>query len=167
MIKKAKELSCEIDFYQCDVNNLTFDDNTFDSAIFSFNGLMQIPGIKNRLKALKEINRILTKGGLFIFTTHDRVGPNGEFKKFWDQEKIKWNNDEQDSRLINFGDIQIRKHGIDTYIHIPTRKEIIDNISKAGFKLVDNIIRSQVCKENDQVHNFSNDCRFYIVQKET
>jgi ubiquinone/menaquinone biosynthesis C-methylase UbiE len=55
----SKELNYNIAFSVGDAACLDFDDDTFDAALFSFNGIMQIPGRENRIKVLKEIRRIL------------------------------------------------------------------------------------------------------------
>jgi len=76
MIKSANELSdyfkLKIDFRLLNAKDLKFKDNSFDNAIFSFNGWSQIPGKVNRLKSLEEVYRILKTGGYFIFTSHVR-----------------------------------------------------------------------------------------------
>ena len=73
MIKTAKELAksfdMAIDFQVGDATNLHFNENSFENALFSFCGWNQIPGRENRLKALKEINRVLKPGGYFIFAS--------------------------------------------------------------------------------------------------
>lgn len=56
-----------IPFLRCDITNLSFNDSSFDSAFFSYNGLMCIPEQKNRLCALKEIHRVL-KTILLLFS---------------------------------------------------------------------------------------------------
>lgn len=68
MIKEAK-IHCEkfnlkINLVVGDACSLSFEDETFDACLFSFNGLMQIPKIENRIKALSEIYRVLKPGGV-------------------------------------------------------------------------------------------------------
>lgn len=48
-----------------------FADETFDFVVFSYNGLDSISN-EDRLKALKEICRVLKKGGVFMFSSHNR-----------------------------------------------------------------------------------------------
>ncbi len=55
-----------------DARNLKdFADETFDFVLFSYNGLDAISS-EDRLKALKEIYRTLKKGGIFMFSSHNR-----------------------------------------------------------------------------------------------
>ncbi|MGH7906325.1 MAG: class I SAM-dependent methyltransferase [Candidatus Binataceae bacterium] len=58
--------------YHCDARDLSrFGDNTFDFALFSFNGLDSISHA-DRLLALAEIYRVLKPGGIFLFSGHNR-----------------------------------------------------------------------------------------------
>ncbi|MBW7954461.1 class I SAM-dependent methyltransferase [Candidatus Gracilibacteria bacterium] len=77
MIEKAKNNSLELKieenlFYVIDATNLeTFKDDIFDIVFFSYNGIDYIPSIEYRLKAFKEINRVLKKGGSFFYSFHN------------------------------------------------------------------------------------------------
>ena len=60
-----------ISFKLADVRELRdFKDNDFDLVLFSFNGLDYI-NHQDRIKALKEIKRVLKKGGVFVFSSHN------------------------------------------------------------------------------------------------
>lgn len=66
----------------CDARNLeTFEDETFDFILFSYNGIDYVSN-EDRLKALKEIYRVLKTGGTFMFSSHNR-----EYKYF---NKLPW-----------------------------------------------------------------------------
>ncbi len=170
MIGKACELSekygLNINFIQGNVLNLQFRDNTFDGALFSFNGIMQIPGIDNRTKAMMEIRRILKPGGVFIFTTHNDRDKN-KWQNYWESEKKIWNNNEQDKRLLDFGDRMIIDKGVELYLHFPTQDEVKDCINKSGFTLVENTLRNKICVESAKVKSISHENRFWVVQKPT
>jgi ubiquinone/menaquinone biosynthesis C-methylase UbiE len=71
MINKAKSKYSHIDFRIGNACDLEFSDDGFDYALFSFNGIDVIYPEKNRIKAIKEINRILKDGGIFIFSSHN------------------------------------------------------------------------------------------------
>lgn len=53
----------------CDMTR--FEDDSFDFVLFSFNGLDCI-GPEDRLKALREIKRVLRPGGILMFSSHNR-----------------------------------------------------------------------------------------------
>ncbi len=71
MIEKAKTTFPEIDFRVGTALELEFEDETFDYVLFSFNGIDLIFPEERRLKALKEIRRVLKNKGIFIFSTHN------------------------------------------------------------------------------------------------
>lgn len=64
-IEKAKKQFPQFNFKVADATNLPFKDKEFDCVICS----EVIEHIKNRSKALSEINRVLKKDGTFIITT--------------------------------------------------------------------------------------------------
>ncbi|TDP78632.1 ubiquinone/menaquinone biosynthesis C-methylase UbiE [Halanaerobium saccharolyticum] len=161
-----KEKKTEIEFIVGDATDLNFEDNSFDQALFSFNGLMQIPERKNRIKALKEIKRVLTENGIFIFTTHDREN-NENFKEFWEKEEKIWKEGKQDKRTYEYGDkiLPSDNDDRDLFIHFPNREEIIECLEETGWKLIEDFYREDLFKENKEVKEFSTECRFWIVQK--
>ncbi|ADO77217.1 class I SAM-dependent methyltransferase [Halanaerobium praevalens] len=161
-----KEKKTEIEFIVGDATDLNFEDNSFDQALFSFNGLMQIPERKNRIKAFKEIKRVLTENGIFIFTTHDREN-NENFKEFWEKEEKIWKEGKQDKRTYEYGDkiLPSDNDDRDLFIHFPNREEIIKCLEETGWKLIEDFYREDLFKENKEVKEFSTECRFWIVQK--
>lgn len=161
--KINKDLNYDITFSMGDAACLDYDDETFNAALFSFNGIMQIPGRKNRIKALMEIKRILKPKGYFLFTTHDR--DSEEYISFWKEEKRKWALHIQDKSLHEFGDRVIKMEERDTFLHFPTREEVISCLKEARFVLIERILRSELCEESEEVKKFSNDCLLWLVQK--
>jgi ubiquinone/menaquinone biosynthesis C-methylase UbiE len=143
---------------------LDHEDETFEAALFSFNGIMQIPGRKNRIKALKEIKRILKPKRYFLFTTHDR-DDSKEYESFWQEEKRKWTLHLEDKSLHEFGDRIIKMEERDIFIHLPARSEVISSLEKAGFILIEGVSRSELCEESEEVKKFSTDCLLWLVQK--
>lgn len=170
MISAAKTINKErytnIEFIVGDATDLKFEDNSFDQALFSFNGLMQIPERKNRIKALQEIKRVLTENGIFIFTTHDREN-NENFKEFWEKEEKLWEAGKQDKRTYEYGDkiLPSNNDDRDLFIHFPSREEIIECLEETGWQLIENFYREDLFKENKEVKEFSTECRFWIVKK--
>lgn len=167
MIKVArrinKVLEYGVHFHVGDAKALSFDDNSFDGIIFGFNGMMQIPGAKNRQNALEEIFRVLKPECYAVFTTHDRG--LGKHKNFWKKEALLWNKNQQDPRLIDYGDRFEETDLGPCYIHVPEKDEMIVAIKKAGFRLDVDVLRSSIAQETLAVREFSDECRFWIVQK--
>jgi len=159
----SKKLNDNITFRVGDATCLDYDDETFYAALFSFNGIMQIPGRENRIKALKEIKRILKPKGYFLFTTHDR--DDKEYISFWKEEKRRWVLHRQDKSLHEFGDRIIEMKERNTFLHFPTREEVISCLKEAGFILIEEILRSELCEESEEVKKFSTDCVLWLVQK--
>ena len=161
-----KEKQTDIEFIIGDATDLKFEDKVFNQALFSFNGLMQIPGRKNRIKALKEIKRVLTENGIFIFTTHDRE-TNKEYKEFWEKEEKIWEAGNQDKRTYEYGDkiLPSDNDDRDLFIHFPNREEIIECLEETGWELIEDFYREDLFKENKKVKEFSTECRFWIVKK--
>jgi ubiquinone/menaquinone biosynthesis C-methylase UbiE len=143
--KIAKSKKLKINYQEGDVTNLKFKDESFDNALFSFNGWTQIPGKDNRINALNEIYRVLKPRGYFIFTTHLRK-LNGwtlvwikEWVKYYLMKPIGFKIDE-----IDFGDIFFPRESLvnektnqnKQFIHIPSFKEVKNQIKEAGFDLI-------------------------------
>lgn len=156
----------KINFQTGDARNLPFVKHTFEIVIFSFNGLMSIPQLEDRTKALGEIYRVLKPGGYFIFTTHDRDMESG-FLDFWVAEKAKWNAGTQNPQLHQYGDIiaPSKNESREIFIHIPSKNEVAGWVADLGFKLKETFYRSEKFEESEAVKNKSGECRFWIVEK--
>ncbi len=172
MITSAKELDkiykTNIQFEVGNALELRFGKDEFDAVIFSFNGLMSIPSQMNRNRAIVEIKRVLKKGGVFIFTTHDR-NQEAQFLSFWKEEKTKWNNAKQDTRLYEFGDLvtSSKNEKLQIYIHIPNKEEINNWLITNGFEVTETFYRTEKFDENQAVKDKSGACRFWIAKNNT
>ncbi len=162
----AKTKDVDINFSVDDVTQMTFENQSFDAALFSFNGLMSIPQSRNRATALNQINRILKPNNYFIFTTHDRHA-EADFIAYWQEEKQRWASGQQDPRLYEFGDrlAMSKNENTEIFIHIPSVDEVTLAIQKAGFELVETFYRSDKFEESLKVKTFSGECRFWVVRK--
>jgi ubiquinone/menaquinone biosynthesis C-methylase UbiE len=148
-----------------DATHLEFEDAVFDGAIFGFNGLMQIPLASRREKALQEIFRVLRPGAWFVFTTHDRE--TNRHSDFWEAERARWDAGEQSPTLHDFGDrIEIKENGTH-FMHVPSVQEIEEALSSVGFHLEVHLLRSELANESPEIREFSDDCRFWVVQRPT
>ena len=159
----ARERSLPIRFDIGDAVSLPYADASFDGALFSSQGLMCIPGGQRRLKALREVRRVLRPGGHFLFTTHDRDDPR--YAMLWDEERVKWKTGEQDPQLIEFGDLIIIDSRSPTYLHFPSRDEVGKLVADAGLVLVKGKLRSGVAMDSEAARKFNSDCMMWVAQR--
>lgn len=135
----------------------------FDGALFMFNGLMQIPGRENRRRALDELHCVCRPGAHFIFTTHDRDDP-ADLKE-WAKEAARWAKGEQNPRLLEFGDRYFTDETGNTFMHLPNRQEVLEDLTATGWTHVHDRTRNELASETPKVRNFSDNCRFWVAQK--
>ena len=135
----------------------------FDGVLFLFNGLMQIPGRENRRAALRGLHRLARPGAHFIFTTHDRDDP-ADLKE-WAKEADRWARGEQNPRLVEFGDRYFTDHNGNTFMHLPNRQEVLEDMAATGWRHVHDTTRNELASETPKVRNFSDNCRFWVAQK--
>ena len=169
MVREFRRVACvlghEIPSRVADATHIPFEDNRFDGVIFGFNGIMQIPGALNRQIAFCEVYRVLRPGHFFVFTTHDR--DHWKLKGYWKKEALRWQKGEQQSELLDFGDMYTDTGMGWLYIHVPTVKEVINLLKGAGFLVEHNVMRSKLANEPSKVREFADDCRFWIAMKPT
>lgn len=164
---RAETQGAKLDFVEGNACDMPFENESFDAAIFSFNGLMTIPGRFLRQSVLREIARVLVPGGVFLFTTHDMENP--EFQDFWQDERERWRDGRQDPRLHEYGDLLFtdEKSDGDTegFVHIPEYSEVKEALCKAGLRVIYSAVRSGICEEPEKVRAYSADCKFWICEK--
>lgn len=169
MVQQAKQIAQMLDYrvalQVADARSLRFEDDSFDGAIFGFNGWMQIPTTAGRELALKEIFRVLRPGAWFVCTTHDR-DRFGQ-KNFWEAEAKRWQDGEQSPELEVFGDRAESLAEGRHFMHVPTVAEIEALLQRVGFRIEAHAMRSELANEPAAVREFSDDCRFWVVQKLT
>jgi SAM-dependent methyltransferase len=134
----------------------------FEGVLFMFNGLMQIPGREYRRAALRELHRVCAPGAPLLFTTHDRDYSETE-RALWRTETVRWVRGEQDPRLVEFGDRYFEDEAGRTFMHLPDRREILEDLAAVGWKHAFDAMRSEVARESRAVLNFSDECRFWAA----
>ena len=136
----------------------------FSGALFLFNGLMQIPGRANRRSALGELHRVCAPGAPLLFTTHDRDSSPTE-RALWRLETLRWTRGDQDPRLVEFGDRYFEDEAGRTFMHLPDRREILDDLAATGWTHTFDAMRGEIAKESRAVHDFSDECRFWVATR--
>jgi SAM-dependent methyltransferase len=135
----------------------------FSGALFLFNGMMQIPGRENRRAAMRGLHRLCRPGAHFIFSTHDREDPK-ELKE-WAKEAERWARGEQNPRLVEFGDRYFTDENGNTFMHLPTRAEVLEDMAATGWSHVYDATRNELASETPKVRNFSDNCRFWVARR--
>jgi SAM-dependent methyltransferase len=136
----------------------------FAGALFLFNGLMQIPGRDHRRAALRGLHSVCRPGAPLLFTTHDRNSSLLERAR-WREETERWARGEQDPRLVEFGDRYFEDQNGRTFMHLPDRKEILEDLAATGWRHEFDALRRELAQESAAVRDFSDECRFWVGRK--
>ena len=88
MIRVCRRRFPHLQFEVTDAADLSrFADASFDSVVFSFNGLDNLAPDEERKRCLQECYRVLRTGGVFIFSSHN---PRSLFLGLqWDRERLR------------------------------------------------------------------------------
>jgi SAM-dependent methyltransferase len=173
LVDQARSLAIErgadaITFLHADATDLSkcgrLSCKGFGGALFMFNGLMQIPGRENRRAALRELNRVCVPGAPLLFTTHDREWSPAE-RAMWRLETLRWVRGDQDPRLVEFGDRYFEDQAGRTFMHLPDRREIIEDLAATGWDHAFDSLRKEIARESRAVRDFSDECRFWAAHR--
>ncbi|MBI4627024.1 MAG: class I SAM-dependent methyltransferase [Verrucomicrobia bacterium] len=174
LVDQALSLAAErgagnIHFLVADATDLTkchvLSDTLFRGALFMFNGLMQIPGREHRRAALRELHRVCAPGAPLLFTTHDRDFSPTE-RALWRLEGLRWICGDQNPRLVEFGDRYFEDQAGRTFMHLPDRREILDDLAATGWTHTFDAMREAVAPESFAVREFSDECRFWSAVRQ-
>lgn len=172
LLEQADNLAREqgitgLNFLQADATQLNachlLYDKQFDGVLFLFNGLMQIPGRENRRTAMRELHRVCRPGATFVFTSHDREDPKEA--KAWAEEAARWARGEQNPRLPEFGDRYFAHEHGQTFMHLPDRREVLEDLLATGWRFEHTALRDDLATEPMPVREFSDNCRFWVARK--
>jgi len=128
MLLMAKKKVRKATLIQANALRLPFHSSTFDYAIF-IAALHNIKGRKNRIKALKEMKRVLKKGSLAMLSVWSKWQDRWR-RRFMLQALYKWH---------ELGDIYVPwkrgEHAMRFY-HLYSMRELKKDVKKAGFEIV-------------------------------
>ena len=136
----------------------------FAGVLFMFNGLMQIPGRENRRAALRGLHSVGRPGAPLLFTTHDRNSSLLE-RSHWRAEAARWERGDRDPRLVEFGDRYFEDQNGRTFMHLPDRTEILEDLVATGWRHEFDALRRELAWESAAVRDFSDECRFWVARK--
>lgn len=134
-LSKAEEISKKYLLHTliCDLNHLAIKSNSIDSAI-CLATIHHIPTFKERVNALKEIQRILKPNGKLILSVWAKYQPRF-FKKI---PKMLWKY--ISSQVQEFGDIHIpwktKRGTFQRFYHLFSKREAIKMTKASGFKII-------------------------------
>jgi len=174
LIDQARHLAAErgagaIRFHHADATRLNAQlparETLFDGALFMFNGLMQIPGRAKRRTALRELHRACRPGATLLFSTHDRNSTPAE-QALWELEAARWALGKYDQRLVEFGDRCFEDETGRTFMHLPDRTEILDDLAATGWTHTFDAMRRTIAHESHAVLEFSDECRFWSAVRQ-
>jgi SAM-dependent methyltransferase len=86
MIACARRRAPHVDYRVGDARDLAFPDASFELVVFSFNGLDYVDTRADRLRALRELRRVLVPGGTLLFSSHNLDRPPA---KAYDPRQIR------------------------------------------------------------------------------
>lgn len=72
LLSRANSEHPDVEFVSSDVSDLPFASDSYKYVIFAFNGLDYLAPVELRRDALREIRRILSPSGTFIFSSHNQ-----------------------------------------------------------------------------------------------
>jgi ubiquinone/menaquinone biosynthesis C-methylase UbiE len=63
-----------VNIVQGDARRLDYENDSFDAAIFSWNGIDYMYPLLERFQVLREVKRIVKPGGIFLVSSHNALG---------------------------------------------------------------------------------------------
>ncbi|RIV16223.1 class I SAM-dependent methyltransferase [Mycoplasmopsis gallopavonis] len=155
-----------IDFYLTKNQSLKFlKNNSVDFAFYSFNGLMCVPLQDERIKILKEVERVLKKNSYFIFTAKMIEG-DLFLEKYIKEQEEKQLLRKLDPRIELIGDSIYLIDGKEGFLHFSYHQELEDLIKKyTNFEVIETKTRDELANENEFVKKFSDNTTFWVLRK--
>ncbi len=138
--KRLAEEPAPIRFFQGDATAIEAPDNSYDNAIFSYNGIESIPTKAGRVRALCEVYRVLRPGGRFIFSTKSVFTPlyllESALKPRLRHVLRRLGMSYPEQEILPFGDIVWREDGRAIRLHTSNPFRIKSLVRRLGFRMV-------------------------------
>ncbi|MCD7835740.1 MAG: class I SAM-dependent methyltransferase [Lachnospiraceae bacterium] len=147
------------------VRECPFDDVKFRLAIFGYNGLMCIRGINNRINALDHIHKLLRKDGIFVFTAQFQCfSPESKHFELWNERRSVYHDRGISELEDSFGDLFVEDKGNKVFHHFTSDFEITKMLGNKWL-LLDSFWRDERFAESCSTLQYSNNCKFFVLQK--
>lgn len=139
LLEAARVRYPALDFRVMDATALTFEDESFDALLFSYNGIDCIHPVAGRRRAMAEAFRVLRPGGHFILSSHNLLGAifsGGYFYPagYWNAARFLF--DQLGNRLATRWYLRYRDGGGVQYLYSAPPGRTVRQLESAGFEVV-------------------------------
>lgn len=134
MVTAAEALFPDVDVAVADAVSLPFPDESFPYVLFSYCGLDYVHPEADRLRALREIRRVLEPGGTFAFSTHNAWYNLPALVDDWGHLRNLYVGNGNLRRLTDRYKVDGREYGVTTYVSSPRRQR--RQLRRCGFEFV-------------------------------
>jgi len=132
LLRKARSKSRMLHLVRGDLTKPPFRDHCFE-AVLSIASLHHIPTRELRRASLRELHRVLRRGGLLVVSVWSRR------QLRFIKPLIKSLIDKVRGRLFEYGDVEVpwryRGHTYQRFYHLFTKSELREVLREAGFKV--------------------------------
>jgi ubiquinone/menaquinone biosynthesis C-methylase UbiE len=134
MIVEARKAAPGVRFCLMSATDLGFDDETFDYAFFSFNGIDLIVPEARRAQTLREIWRVLRPGGCVIYSAHNWLAFVATSFRHSSRARELTRNFARRGALPGY--FRVRQSGGDLVLHLGVPWAEMSRLRAAGFRSV-------------------------------